>query len=62
MAEDEPYYIATRENLLRDLRDYSGVKPPLEDVGALRIERVLDLGCGIGQALFPLAVRRWVLV
>jgi SAM-dependent methyltransferase len=60
MAEDEPYYITTRENLLRDLRDYSGVKPPLEDVGALRIERVLDLGCGIGQALFPLAVRRGV--
>jgi ubiquinone/menaquinone biosynthesis C-methylase UbiE len=61
MADDEQYYIATKENLLRDLRDYSGAHPPLDDIGTLIIERVLDLGCGIGQALFPLAVRRGAL-
>lgn len=58
MVEDNPYYLATRDNLLRDLRDASGVTDALDDVGELKVERVLDVGCGIGQALFPLAVRK----
>lgn len=56
MAEDEQYYIVTRENLLRALSDPSGVKSMIDEIGAPKVERVLDIGCGIGQALFPLAM------
>jgi len=61
MAEDEHYYIATRENFLRALSDDSGVKFVIDDVGALEVGRALDVGCGIGQALFPFAVRKGAL-
>jgi SAM-dependent methyltransferase len=61
MVGDEQYYRATRENLLRALSDPSGVKATLDDVGALKVERVLDIGCGIGQALFALAVPKGAL-
>lgn len=58
MAEDEQYYIATKQNLLRSLGEPSGIKSMLDDVGAFTVGRVLDVGCGIGQALLPLAVRQ----
>ena len=58
MAEDEQYYVATREYLLRDIGGVSSVEPAPDDVGALEINRVLDIGCGIGQALYHLAVSR----
>lgn len=58
---DEQYYIVTREHLLRMLGDPSAVEAMLEDPGALKAARVLDVGCGIGQALFPLAVSRGAL-
>jgi SAM-dependent methyltransferase len=61
MAEDEQYYIATKENFLRSLGEPSGAKSALDDAIALKVERVLDVGCGIGQALFPLAVRKGAL-
>ncbi len=41
MAEDEHYYIATRENFLRALSDDSGVKFVIDDVGALEVGRSL---------------------
>jgi ubiquinone/menaquinone biosynthesis C-methylase UbiE len=57
-VEDEQYYKITRENLIRDLSDPSSVKTTLDNIATLKVERVLDIGCGIGQALFPLAVSR----
>lgn len=56
MVEDEGYYQITRENLLRELDDELYVRETLANVASLKVERVLDVGCGIGQALFPLAV------
>lgn len=57
MTEDEQYYLVTRANLLRDAADPSSLAEIRELVSGHLIERVLDIGCGIGQALFPLAVR-----
>lgn len=57
MVEDDQYYQATRENLLRALSDPTSVRDVLSNIAMLKVERVLDVGCGIGQALFPLAVR-----
>ncbi len=56
IVEDEGYFRTTRENLLLDLNDPSRVKAQADLTSRLKIERVLDVGCGIGQALFPLAV------
>ena len=56
MVEDIPYYLATKDNLLRDLRNAQQAQSLLAEIGPLRIERVLDVGCGIGQALSSLAV------
>lgn len=56
MTEEERYYLSTRDNLLRDIADVAAVKAAATDLGGLSVERVLDVGCGIGQALFPLAV------
>lgn len=58
-AEAVPYFRAAREDFLRALADPSRVQV-VADLVALpfRVERVLDVGCGIGQALFPLAVSR----
>ena len=58
MIEDEDYYLAVRDNFLRDISRVSAdIDQILKDIGALEIARVLDVGCGIGQALFPIAVR-----
>jgi ubiquinone/menaquinone biosynthesis C-methylase UbiE len=57
-AEDIEYFEATRDDLLRALNDPSRVKTKLDIVAPLKVERVLDIGCGIGQALFPLAVSK----
>ncbi len=56
MTEDEEYYAATKANFLRAIDtafDEDGLRTELGD---LAISRVLDVGCGIGQALHPLAV------
>lgn len=60
MAEDLEYYEATRRNLLREVTDGSGSEIPKE-IKDLTIRSVLDIGCGIGQALFPLAVKKGAL-
>jgi SAM-dependent methyltransferase len=54
--DDVGYYLHAKENLRRACADPALLRSTLEDLGTLRIERVLDVGCGIGQALFPLAV------
>lgn len=58
-AEEVPYFRAAREDFLRALADPSRVQVAADLVAPpFRVERVLDVGCGIGQALFPLAVSR----
>lgn len=52
------YYEATRENLLLSIKDPTRVKAAIEIVASMKVERVLDVGCGIGQALFPLAISK----
>jgi len=57
--EDEArYFKSTREDFIRTLEDPSRVKAAADIVAPLKVERVLDVGCGIGQALFPLAVSK----
>ena len=59
MFEDEEYYLTVRDNFLRDIRlAPTGIDNALENIGALDVTRVLDVGCGIGQELFPLAAQR----
>ena len=55
--DDDQYFKTTREHFLRTLEDPTDSKVLFETVASLKVERVLDVGCGIGQALFPLAVR-----
>jgi ubiquinone/menaquinone biosynthesis C-methylase UbiE len=57
-VEDIEYFEATRDDFIRTLNDPSRVKAKLDIVAPLKVERVLDIGCGIGQALFPLAVSK----
>jgi ubiquinone/menaquinone biosynthesis C-methylase UbiE len=61
IQEDDSYFQVTRRNLLRDLEDNSRVRALAETVAPLKVERVLDVGCGIGQALFPLALSKGAL-
>ena len=58
-GHDGPYFRAAREELLRTLEDPARVRAVAELVAPpFKVERVLDVGCGVGQALFPLAVSR----
>ena len=56
--EYDSYLNVTRENLLRDIADPTRNKILLDTLAGFEVARVLDIGCGIGQALFPLAVSR----
>jgi SAM-dependent methyltransferase len=58
MAEDTEYYETTRRNLLREVQGNSNQGTLSREIEDLKVERVLDIGCGIGQALFPLAVKK----
>jgi SAM-dependent methyltransferase len=58
MAEDLQYYEATRQNLLSELSDPSESEQVPSEIKDLEINRVLDIGCGIGQALYPLAIKK----
>ena len=53
------YFRAAREEFLLTIEDPARVRAVAELVAPpFRVERVLDVGCGVGQALFPLAVSR----
>ena len=56
MTEEEQYYNVTRENLLRAIGEPWADRNALDNLNGLKVKRVLDVGCGIGQALFNLAV------
>ncbi|MBK9438813.1 MAG: class I SAM-dependent methyltransferase [Chloracidobacterium sp.] len=56
MTEDEQYYAATKTDFLRTLAAAGDTDDIRSEVGDLKVSRVLDIGCGIGQALYPLAV------
>ncbi|MGH8584218.1 MAG: class I SAM-dependent methyltransferase [Gammaproteobacteria bacterium] len=61
MADQDAYYHACKADLLRTLNDPSLVQAARDLVAPLDVRRVLDVGCGIGQALFPLAVSKQAL-
>lgn len=56
MTEDEQYYAATKANFLRELNTAGDEDGLGSEIGDLQISSVLDVGCGIGQALYLLAV------
>ena len=54
-----PYFRSARDEFLRMLEDPARVRTFADLVAPpFKVERVLDVGCGVGQALFPLAVSR----
>ncbi|MBC7929904.1 MAG: class I SAM-dependent methyltransferase [Rubrivivax sp.] len=57
IEDDARYFKATRQDFLRTLQDPSRVRH-LIDIIHSEVGCVLDVGCGIGQALFPLAVSK----
>lgn len=61
MSEDIAYYEATRQHLLRDIGERNGHDDIPVEIRERLIESVLDIGCGVGQALYPLAVKKGAL-
>jgi ubiquinone/menaquinone biosynthesis C-methylase UbiE len=57
-AGEDWYYKATLANLRRSVEDPSRVNAAADVLDSVKVERVLDVGCGVGQALFPLAINR----
>lgn len=54
-----PYFRAARDEFLLTIEEPARVRAVADLVAPpFKVERVLDVGCGIGQALFPLAVSR----
>ncbi|MBX7054574.1 MAG: class I SAM-dependent methyltransferase [Pyrinomonadaceae bacterium] len=56
MNEDEQYYAATKANFLESLNTAEDADGLGSEIGDIEVSSVLDVGCGIGQALYPLAV------
>lgn len=56
--EYDSYLQTSRENFLLDIENPTRNKILLDTIAAHNVKRVLDVGCGIGQALFPLAVSK----
>src|SRR6266516_4853014 len=53
-AEEFDSYLCTaRQNLIAAMKEPTHFQPFLETVADLKVERVLDVGCGIGQMLYP---------
>lgn len=52
-AEYEAYLRCASERLLEAMTDPQRFDPLLEAIADLKIDRVLDVGCGMGQMLYP---------
>jgi SAM-dependent methyltransferase len=58
-SKEQDWYLSViRDNLLLDIEDPTRNKDLLDGIATIEIKNVLDVGCGIGQALFPLAVSK----
>lgn len=53
--DDDTYFRTTRDAFARTLEDPASVRETAALASGFRGGRVLDVGCGVGQALFPLA-------
>ena len=51
--EFDSYLRSARQNLIAAMNEPARFQPFLETVADRRVERVLDVGCGIGQMLYP---------
>jgi SAM-dependent methyltransferase len=54
--EDEQYFRGALENLRDAVKTRATIHDVLNGLPVSRVESVLDVGCGVGQALYPLAV------
>lgn len=52
-AEPDSYLHAARQNLINAISQPGSFQAFLDAVADQRVERVLDVGCGIGQMLYP---------
>lgn len=53
VEETDSYLRVTRQNLITAMNEPARFQPLLEMVADHRVERVLDVGCGIGQMPYP---------
>ena len=51
--EFDAYLSGARQNLIAAMNEPGHFQPFLDAVADLRVQRVLDVGCGIGQMLYP---------
>jgi ubiquinone/menaquinone biosynthesis C-methylase UbiE len=56
--EFDSYLRRSGHDLIAAMNEPSRFQPLLEMVANLRVERILDVGCGIGQMLYPFVVFR----
>jgi ubiquinone/menaquinone biosynthesis C-methylase UbiE len=54
--EFDSYLRVARQNLKVAMNEPARFQPFLESVADLNVERVLDVGCGVGQMLYPFVV------
>lgn len=53
MEQPDSYLQITKQNLIKSISQPNSFQPFLETVAGIRVERMLDVGCGIGQMLYP---------
>lgn len=53
VEEFNSYLHSSRQGLLAAMNEPARFQPLLDAVTGLKVERVLDVGCGIGQVLYP---------
>lgn len=56
MEQPDSYLQVTRQNLIAAINQPASFQPFLDIVAHRRVERVLDVGCGVGQMLYPFVV------